>query len=297
MAIHPTAIVSPEAELGPDVEIGPYVIVEAGARIGARTQIHARAQVCGPTQLGEDNVVHPGVILGHVPQDKKFSGKPSYLRIGHRNVFRENSWLHRGSAEASSTILGDENYLMGGAHVGHNCEVGNGVTLGPNILLAGHVEVGDHAVVSGNVVVHQFCRIGTMSMIAGLSGVGQDVPPYMVVGGRPAAVMGLNTTSIERAGVSEASQEALKAAFRLLFRSESDIAAAIDEIEANATTDEERLLVQFVRVSRDENHRGICRNPRKHIQPGLEPELDDRLATEEATTLAGLYDALRSDAS
>ncbi len=297
MAIHPTAIVSSEAELGPEVEIGPYVIVEAGARVGARTQLHARAQVCGRTELGDDNVVHPGVILGHVPQDTKFKGKPSYLRIGHRNVFRENAWLHRGSAEGSYTEIGDENYLMGGAHVGHNCEIGNGVTLGPNTLLAGHVFVQDHAVVSGNVVVHQFCRLGYMSLVSGLSGVGQDVPPFMVVGGRPAAVLGLNLVAIGRSGMPDDMRESLKRAYRLLFRSDLEITAALDEISAQATTDEERRLVEFVHTSRDENHRGICRNPRKHIQPGLEPEIDDRLATEEATTLAGLYDTLRNGSS
>jgi UDP-N-acetylglucosamine acyltransferase len=294
LAIHPTAIVSPEAELGAGVEIGPYVIVEAGARIGARTQIHARAQVCGSTEMGEENVVHPGVILGHVPQDTKFTGKPSYLRIGHRNVFRENSWLHRGSAERSSTVLGDENYLMGGAHVGHNCAVGNGVILGPNTLLAGHVEVQDHAMVAGNVVIHQFCRIGYMCAISGLSGVGQDVPPYMTVAGRPAAVLGLNVAGIDRAGLNGETRRVLEQVFNLLFRSDCDIATALAQIDAGATTDAERRVVEFVRIARDEQHRGICRNPRKHIQPGLEPEIDDRLANEEAVTLLALTDSQRN---
>jgi len=289
VAIHPTAIVSPQADLGADVEVDAYAIVEAHVRLGDRTRVHARAHVCEHTSVGPDCEIHPGVILGHIPQDKKFTGEPSFLQVGARNVFRENAWLHRGSAAGSATVIGDDNYFMGGSRVAQNCVIGNHVTLAPNLLLGGHVYVEDWAFISGNVVVHQFCRVGRASMVSGLSGVNQDVPPFLTVGGRPAAVLGLNGEGLRRAEIPDAIREQLKRAYRVLFRSELDLPAALDQVEADATSDEERHLVAFIRASRVGDHaRGICQAPRRHHQPGLDAELDDRLAAEEATALLGL---------
>lgn len=288
MAIHPTAIVSARAQLGADVEIGAYAIIEADTRIGDRTRIHARATVCQNTSLGPDCVVHPQVILGHVPQDKKFTGKPTYLRLGARNVFRENAWLHRGSAEGSATVIGDDNHFMGGSHVAHNCVLGNGITLAPNVVLGGHVEIEDGAWIGDIVAVHQFCRVGRLAEVSGLSGVGKDVPPFTVVGGRPASLLKLNSQGLRRAGFSDQVREALKRAYKRLFRPGLDLPAALDAIEASATTVEERQLVDFIRASRRGARRGHCHPPRRHHQPGLDAELDERLATEEATTLLGL---------
>ena len=290
MAIHPTAIVSPKAELAADVEVGPYVIIEGCARIGAGTRIHARAHIGDHTDLGRENEIHIGAIVGHLPQDRKYQGKPSFLKVGDRNIFRENAWVHRGSAEGSSTVIGNDNYFMGGAHVAHNCTIGNGNTIASNALLAGHLEIEDRAYVSGNVVVHQFCRIGRLSFVSGLSAVGKDVPPFVTVGGRPAAVVGLNKEGLKRANIPTPVREALKTAYKLLFRSEMDIAQALDVIAASATSQEERHLVEFIRKSRQgPKARGICTAPRRHAQPGLEADGDeDGLATEEATSLLGM---------
>ncbi|MCI0341094.1 MAG: acyl-ACP--UDP-N-acetylglucosamine O-acyltransferase, partial [Planctomycetales bacterium] len=167
MAIHPTAIVSPKAEIASGVDIGPYCVVEANVKIGSGTRLHGRAHIFEHTEMGRDNEVHDGAILGNVPQDRAFKGAVSHVRIGDRNVFREGSWIHRGSAEGSATVIGNDNYLMGFAHVAHNCTLGDRVTLASNTLLAGHTTVEDRVFVSANVIVHQFSRIGQGAFVSG----------------------------------------------------------------------------------------------------------------------------------
>ena len=175
--IHPTAIIDPRAAIHAECEVGPYVVVDGPVKIGRGTRVMAHATLLGWTEIGEENEIHPGAVLGDAPQDKAYSGAESYLKIGDRNVFREFVQVHRGTAPGSATVVGSDNDLMAGAHAGHNCRLGNGIVLANNALLGGHVEVADRAFISGQCVVHQFVRVGELSLMRGLSGTSRDVPP------------------------------------------------------------------------------------------------------------------------
>ena len=212
MAIHPTAIISPQADLAPGVDIGPYVVIDGAVRVGRGTRILAHAVLTGWTEIGEDNEIHMGAVIGHVPQDVSYAGAKSYLRIGHRNIIREHSQIHRGTQAESATVIGNDNYLMQHAHVAHNCRLGNQTIIAGGALLAGYVEVADRAFVSGNCVVHQFVRIGTLALLRGLSRTSRDVPPFCIMDGTH-TVRGLNVVGLRRAGFSRERITALRRAF------------------------------------------------------------------------------------
>jgi len=254
MAIHPTAIIDPRAEVDPEVEIGPYVVIDGLARIQRGTRIMAHAVVTGWTEIGEDNEIHPGAILGDAPQDKAYRGEESYLKIARHNVFREYVQVHRGTAAGSSTVIGNGNYLMAGAHVGHNCRLGDHIVLANGALLGGYVEVGDHAFISGNCVVHQFVRVGEFSLMRGLSGASRDVPPYAIVDWQH-RVRGVNIVGLRRAGFDGAAIREIKEAFRILFRKHRNLSLAIREIESNGKVSPEvTTLLEFIKGSK----RGVC---------------------------------------
>jgi UDP-N-acetylglucosamine acyltransferase len=254
MSIHPTAIIDPRAEIHPEAEIGPYVIVDGPVKIERRTRLMAHAVVMGWTEVGEANEIHPGAVLGDAPQDKSYHGQESYLRIGDRNVFREFVQLHRGTALRSATVIGNDNYLMAGAHVGHNCNLGDHIVLANGALLGGYVEVGNHAFISGHCVVHQFVRVGELSLMRGLSATSRDVPPYAIIDWQH-TVRGVNAVGLKRAGFDERKIRALKAAFRLLFAKGRNISLAIKEVEAQDDLSPEVIaLLDFIRSSK----RGVC---------------------------------------
>ena len=196
--ISPLAVVSKSAVIAEGVEIGPFAVIEDGVEIGANVMIRAQAYICSGTSIGENTQVHMGACLGDLPQDLGFDkNKKTYVKIGKNTVIREHATIHRATAEGSATVVGDNCYLMAVSHVGHDCHVGNNVIIANGALLAGHVSVGDYAFISGNVVVHQFCRIGTVSMIGGFTGINKDVPPYMLVRG-PSVVRGINAVGLRR---------------------------------------------------------------------------------------------------
>jgi UDP-N-acetylglucosamine acyltransferase len=259
-AIHPTAVIDPSAELADDVEIGPYAIVEGNVRIGAGTRIMAHAYVGRNTVLGEGNVLHPGAVLGHMPQDLSTTGEEdAKLVVGNRNVFREYCTIHRGSRDGRTTVLGDDNFIMTQAHIAHDCTVGNRVILAGGALLAGHIEVEDRAFISGNVAVHQFCRIGTLAMIAGLARVSMDPPPFFLVKG-DSLVYGLNHVGLERAGLSDRERSDVRLAYKLLYRKGLRLEDALARIESTLFhSPHARHLVEFVRKSQ----RGICGHHRR----------------------------------
>ena len=215
MAIHPTAIISPQADLDPSVDIGPYVVIDGTVRVGRGTRILAHAVLTGWTEIGEENEIHMGAVIGHVPQDVSYAGAKSFLRIGHRNIIREHSQIHRGTQPESATIIGNDNYLMQHAHVAHNCRLGNQTIIAGGALLAGYVDVADRAFVSGNCVVHQFVKIGTLALLRGLSRTSRDVPPFCIMDGTH-TVRGLNVVGLRRAGFSRERITALRRAFAAL---------------------------------------------------------------------------------
>lgn len=254
MAIHVTAVIDSRAEIHGEVEIGPYVVIDGPVKIGRGTRVMAHAFLTGWTEIGEDNQIHSGVALGDAPQDKAYQGEESYLRIGSRNIFREYVQVHRGTAPGSATVIGNDNFLMAGSHVGHNCRLGDHIVIANGALLGGYVEVGDHAFISGNCVVHQFVRVGKFSLMRGLSGTSRDVPPYSIVDWQH-TVRGVNVVGLKRAGFDERIIRELKEAFRVLFRKGRNLSLAVKEIEANGKLSPElTALVEFVKASK----RGVC---------------------------------------
>jgi UDP-N-acetylglucosamine acyltransferase len=266
--IHPTAVVDPRAEIDGSAAIGPYAVVEGPVRIGARTRIAAHAVVTGGAEIGADNVIHSGAVIGDTPQDVAFQGVESFLRIGHGNVFREHSTIHRGTKPGSETRIGDRNYFMQNSHVAHNCVIGNDAIVAGGALLSGYVELGDRGFVSGNCVVHQFVRIGRLALLRGLSRTSRDVPPFCIMDGTH-TVRAINLIGLRRAGFSPQSIRDIRSAFKALFLRSRNLQRALEEVDASASS-EVRELVEFIRSSR----RGVCFGPRKP-DPGTVPAPED----------------------
>ena len=256
MPIHPTAVVDARAELDPSVDVGPYVVIEGAVRIGARTRILAGAHLTGRMEVGADNVVHPGAVLGSDPQDLSYRGAETGLRIGDRNVLREHAEAQRGTEPGTWTEIGDDNYVMSRAHIAHNCRVGNKVILATGATLGGRVVVEDQAFISGNCVVHQHCRIGRLSIMRGLSRAARDVPPFAITDWTN-VVRGLNRVGLRRAGFDAERIRLLAAAFRILFRVRTNLAVAMARVEAEIRSPDVDELLAFIRSSR----RGVGSGP------------------------------------
>jgi len=254
--VHPTAVVDPRAEIDPSADIGPYVIVDGPVRIGPRTRVLPFAYLTGRTEIGADNVIHPGAVVGHEPQDLSYRGAPSGVRIGDRNVLREHCEVHRGTAENSTTEIADDCYLMARAHVAHNCRLGDGAIVASGAMVAGYVVVGERAFISGNCVVHQFCRIGRLAIMRGLSRTSRDVPPFSIVDGTH-TVRGLNRVGLRRAGIARERIQVLATAFQLLFRARTNLSRAMARVEKETRSPEVDELLAFIRGSR----RGVACGP------------------------------------
>jgi UDP-N-acetylglucosamine acyltransferase len=248
--VHPTAVVDPKAKLDDGVKIGPYTVVEEHVTIGRGTHVLALAHIKGHTTLGCNNVIHTGAVLGEVPQDRAFGGKPSYVSIGDDNIFRENVTVHRGSKPESQTIIGNSNFFMVNAHVAHNNVIGSHVIMVNNSVLAGYVEVQDYATIGAFCAVHQFCRVGKYAFMRGYARASRDVPPYCIVE-ELHRVRALNAVGLKRAGFSTERLHALKQAFQLLFRSERNLKLAMERVEHNVEmTEDVRYLLDFIKLSK-----------------------------------------------
>ena len=228
--IHPMALVDPGARLGVDVTVGPGSIVGPDVTIGDRTRIDAHALLTGWTTLGAENRVHHGAVLGSPPQDLKYSGEPSYLVIGDRNVFREYVTANLATEPGECTRIGSDGLYMAYAHVAHNCSIGNRVVIANAVQLAGYVVVDDWAIVGGGTVVHQFTRIGRHCMIGGGSRVSQDIAPFVKAAGSPPRNAGVNSIGLERRGFSRESRAALERAYRIFFRDGTTSSRAVETI-------------------------------------------------------------------
>ncbi|HJQ38458.1 MAG TPA: acyl-ACP--UDP-N-acetylglucosamine O-acyltransferase [Thermoanaerobaculia bacterium] len=256
--IKETAIISPDAELAPGVIVGPYAVIGADVKIGAGTVIGPHVRIDGPVTIGERNQFVGQASIGTPPQDLKFKGEKTELRIGDDNVFREFVTINRGTVGGGGiTTIGSGNFFMAYAHVAHDCHVGSNTIFANNATLAGHVDVGDFSTIGAFSAVHQFCRVGNHAFIGGGSICTQDVLPFVkTVGNRPAKTYGVNTIGLERKGFSKETVEALQRAYRLLIRSKLKAADALARIEAElGHIAEVRYLVEFVRGSK----RGVIR--------------------------------------
>lgn len=230
--VHPTAVVDPGAELGEGVHIGPLCHVGAGVVIGEDTELVAQATVLGPARLGRRNRVYPHATLGAAPQARSYRGESTKLLVGDDNEFRESVTVHRGTPKGGGvTRVGSGCLFMVGAHVAHDCAVGDSVTLANVTSLGGHVTVESRVVTGGHVAVAPFARIGEIAFAAGGAMIERSVPPFVIVSGDRARVRGLNTVGLERAGVPEPSRAALERVYRLLFRKGVPLTIALGEID------------------------------------------------------------------
>ena len=236
MSIHPLAAVSPYAVLGTGVKIGPFSVVEAGVEIGDNTTLASRVVIRTGTSLGRDNIVCEGAVLGGMPQHLHMPEFPGRVVIGDNNVIRENSTVHRAMESERVTRIGNGCLLMVGAHVAHDCTLGNNVILTNNAMLGGHVTVEDKAYVSGAVAVHQFCRIGRLAMVGGLARVRQDVPPFVMIDGGSTMVVGLNRVGLRRAGFTAQELIELKDAYRVIYRSGLPWEDMLDTLQTQFTS-------------------------------------------------------------
>jgi UDP-N-acetylglucosamine acyltransferase len=251
--IHATAVIDPSAQLGEGVAVGPYAVIEAGCVIGERCEIRAHAIVCAGTIIGAQNQIGYGAVLGAEPQDYAFKGGASRVEIGARNKIREYVTIHRATKEGGATRVGDDNFLMGGVHLGHDVEVGNRVILANNTLLSGYVQVGDGAFLGGATIVHQFVRIGTLAITRGGTRLGKDVPPFFMAVATN-QVSGINRVGLRRAGLSHETRKAAQAAYEMIYRSDLNVSQALEELRAKFSLPEITQLVDFIAKSK----RGIC---------------------------------------
>lgn len=256
-SIHPTAIVHPKARLSEGVAVGPYAIIQEHVTIGPRTTIGAHCLIEGRTTIGADCDIFTGAVIGSIPQDLKYRGEESVLRIGDRNKIREYVTINPGTAGGGGkTVIGSDCLLMAYAHVAHDCLIGDHVIIANSAALAGHIVVEDHAVIGGLVGIHQFVRVGTLSIIGGCSRVVQDIPPYATCVGCPTMVFGLNAEGLRRAGVSAEVKRRLHHAFRILFHSQLSMSHALQQLTQDADhCPELEHLITFIHQSK----RGICR--------------------------------------
>lgn len=254
MSIHPTAIIDPRARIDESAQIGPYCVVEGDVEIGPRCNLMQGVFVTGWTTIGPDCEIHPHAVLGHTPQDIKYHGARSFCRIGRGCIIRENVSIHRGTIPDSETSVGDECFLLAGSHIGHNCVVGNKVTLINNVLLAGHVTIEDKVTIGGAAAIHQFVRIGELTMVAGLARVSMDVPPFALTDtmGR---IAGLNRVGLRRNEYPREETAAVREAYRMLFSGRGDFRAAVQAFISQARTPATLKIATFITA---ESRRGIA---------------------------------------
>ena len=249
--IHPTAIVHPDAVIGAGVDIGPWAIVGERCTVGDGSVLAARSVLERNVRLGREVKVGIGSILGGDPQDLKFRGEETWVEIGDGTTIREYATINRGTAQSHRTSVGRGSFVMSYVHMGHDCHVGDGVILSNAVQLAGHVTIEDRAIISGVSAVHQFVRIGRHAFVGGCSRVAKDVPPYVKAVGNPVKLYGLNSVGLQRHGFTEATLTELKRAYRLLFRSDLMLSAAVARARAemDPSLAEVRHLLDFVENS------------------------------------------------
>ncbi len=255
--IHKTAIIHRNAEVPEDCEIGPYCVIDEGVLLGSGCCLHSHVTIQGPCRIGAENEFFPFASIGGKSQDLKYDGEPTHLEIGDHNTFREYVTVNRATAKKSKTLVGSHNTILAYAHIAHDCVLGDHIVMSNCGTLAGHVAVEDRAVIGGLTAVHQFCRIGRMAITGGCSKVVQDIPPFMMADGNPAEVRTINKVGLERNGVSEKTQAALKTAFKLLYRQSGlNIGDAVAKIRKELPALPELIhLCAFV----EKSERGISR--------------------------------------
>jgi len=247
--IHPQAIIDPSAKLADGVSVGPFSIIGADVSIGPGTEIGPHVVVGGPAIIGRENKIYAFASVGCDPQDKKYDGEPTSLEIGDRNVIRENCTISRGTVQDKGvTRIGNDNLVMAYVHIAHDCQIGSDTILANNTALAGHVEVGDFAIMGGFTIIHQFCKIGAHCFSAMNTVISKDVLPFTMISGHKAKPHGLNTEGLKRRGFSIESINALRKAYRIIYRSNFTLEQAISKLDPMANEcDEIGQLLTFLK--------------------------------------------------
>jgi UDP-N-acetylglucosamine acyltransferase len=248
--IHPTAIVHPRAKLDSTVRVGPYSVIDEHVTLGAHCVVGPHVHLTGHTTAGTDNHFHTGCVIGDAPQDLRYKGEPTGLRIGDHNVFREHVTVHRSNKSGEDTVVGSHNFLMAHSHVGHNAQLGDHIILANGVLLAGHVLVQDRVFMGGNAGVHQFVRVGTMALLQGMASISQDVPPFTIASVGLNILRGLNVVGMRRGGVSSADRLELRRLYHHLFRKGLPLQAAVEQARADFKSEPSRRLLDFIGSSR-----------------------------------------------
>jgi UDP-N-acetylglucosamine acyltransferase len=255
--IHPTAVIHPGAELHPTVQIGPYAVIGEKVKVGPGTTIGAHVVLEGPTEIGASNQIFSGTVIGSEPQDLKYDGAPSWVKIGDNNRIREYVTINRATGAGEATVIGNGNLLMAYVHVAHNCVIEDSVVIANNLAMAGHVHIESKATIGGAVGIHQFVHIGRLSMVGGMSRIDRDVPPYMRVEGNPSRVRTLNSVGLKRAGITAAEIGQLKKAFRTLYRSGYTLNQALEHLDLLPDSEHLQHLRRFLQLSVMEGRRGL----------------------------------------
>jgi UDP-N-acetylglucosamine acyltransferase len=251
--IHPTAIIHPKAKLDSTVSVGPYSVIDEQVELGPGCKIGPHVYITGVTTIGAQNEFHAGCVIGDAPQDLKYDGKPTRLRIGDKNVFREHFTVQRSTTTDGETIIGSNNFITQHSHIGHNCVLGNHIILGGGAMLAGHAVVQDRVFISGNCLVHQFTRVGTLALMQGGSAISQDLPPFTVALYHN-QICGLNVIGLRRAGFTPEQRLELKKIYRVLFRSGKNLRGAVAAAREQFSSETARTLLDFVATAK----RGVC---------------------------------------
>ena len=254
--IHPSAVIHSDATIGDDCEVGPYCVIGRHVTLGQGNRLHSHIVIDGHTEIGSGNEFFPFASVGVKTQDLKWEGGTTWTRIGDRNTFRENATVHSATGDGEATVMGSDNHILAYSHIAHNVLLGNHVILSNNGTLAGHVIVEDYAIVGGLAAVHQFCRLGKMSILGGCTKVVSAVAPYMMVDGNPARTRAVNKVGLERNGVTVEAQDAIRQAHRLYFRKGLIGANAVEAIRADVPQlPEVKHFLSFVETS----ERGVTR--------------------------------------
>jgi UDP-N-acetylglucosamine acyltransferase len=248
--IHPTAIVSSRAELGDNVKVGPYTTIGDAVVIHDHVEIISHCVIEGPTEIGAGCRLFPFAVIGTIPQDLKYKGERSYLKIGERNQIREHVTMHRGTEGGGGiTTVGNDNLFMVGSHVAHDCHIGNHVIMANGASLAGHVLIDDHATLGAYVGVHQFCRVGRYAFIGAYAVLVKDALPYATSAGNHAKCYGPNVVGLRRKGFSKEQIDAIHHAFRLLLQSKLNTSQAVAAIRAELGGPDIDYLVEFIETA------------------------------------------------
>jgi UDP-N-acetylglucosamine acyltransferase len=265
VVIHSTAIIHASARLHSSVQVGPYAVIDQDVTLGADCIVGPHVYLTGRTEIGAGNRFYAGAVIGEAPQDLKYTGEPTGLKIGDKNVFREHVTVHRSTRPDAVTVIGSNCYLMASAHIGHNSLVGNHVIIANGTLLGGHVTIDDRAFISGTCLLHQGVRVGTLALMQGGAAISKDLPPFTIARGGN-AICGLNTIGLRRAGLSPSERLQLRQAYLSLFRSPLPWREALAKAQTHFTNGHAKVLFEFILASR----RGVC-----HEARGRQAELEE----------------------